>query len=228
VPTRLWVEGGTIGELTVDRCILGPIRTRGSGKIETLQITDSILQAIPMGLSDTVTSPPQDSAVVASPPEPSLTNLVLELEDGEVRLSRCTVMGQLRVHRLQVSECILHDLARVDDIQNGCVRFTAWAQGSQLPRQYESVQIPPEAALFVSTDFGQPGFGQLLATADANIIVTATVAGASQTTILAGAQDGAEMGAFAREKNPVKERSLLIKYEEFMPAGLIPVPVYVT
>ena len=47
-------------------------------------------------------------------------------------------------------------------------------------------------------------------------------------TIAAGAQNGAEMGAFAREMNPIKERGLLIKYQEFMPAGLVAVLVYVT
>jgi len=36
------------------------------------------------------------------------------------------------------------------------------------------------------------------------------------------------MGAFASEKNPIKERGLLIKYQEYLPAGLIPVLVYVT
>jgi len=46
--------------------------------------------------------------------------------------------------------------------------------------------------------------------------------------ISAGAEDGSEMGAFARDKNPIKERGLLIKYQEFMPAGLVPVIVYVT
>ena len=36
------------------------------------------------------------------------------------------------------------------------------------------------------------------------------------------------MGAFSREKNPIKQRSLLIKYDEFMPLGLTPVVVHVT
>ena len=36
------------------------------------------------------------------------------------------------------------------------------------------------------------------------------------------------MGAYARDKNPIKERSLLIKYQEFMPLGLVPVIIYVT
>jgi hypothetical protein len=36
------------------------------------------------------------------------------------------------------------------------------------------------------------------------------------------------MGVFAREKGPIKERSLRIKYAEFMPLGLTPVLIYVT
>jgi hypothetical protein len=42
------------------------------------------------------------------------------------------------------------------------------------------------------------------------------------------AEDGAEMGAFWRDKNSIKERSLLIKYQEYMPIGLAPVLIYVT
>ena len=36
------------------------------------------------------------------------------------------------------------------------------------------------------------------------------------------------MGAFARDLNPIKVRGLLIKYQEYMPAGLVPVLIYVT
>ena len=103
-----------------------------------------------------------------------------------------------------------------------------WADGSVLPRKYESVRIPPGAPVFTSTDVGQPGFGQLLPTADSAILPAADATGAPQNTISEGAEDGSEMGAFAREKNPIKERGLLIKYQEFMPAGLVPVVVYVT
>jgi hypothetical protein len=60
-------------------------------------------------------------------------------------------------------------------------------------------------------------------------ILPATDPGATpQNTISAGAEDGSEMGAFAREMNAIKERSLLIKFQEFMPAELAPVVIYVT
>ena len=88
--------------------------------------------------------------------------------------------------------------------------------------------IAPGASLFTSTDFGQPGYGQLLPTVDAAILPAAGPATPAVPTIAAGAQDGSEMGAFARDMNPIKVRGLLIKYQEYMPAGLVPVLVYVT
>ncbi len=152
----------------------------------------------------------------------ALAQPALALAAGEADLSRCTVLGRLFVHRLQASECILDEFGVVDDSQHGCVRFTAWAQGSVLPRQYESVRISDRSPIFTSRQFAQPGYSQLAASADAAIL------GPAGSTILAGAQNGSEMGAFARDNNPIKDRSLLIKYQEYMPLGLVPVLVHVT
>ena len=152
----------------------------------------------------------------------ALAQAALGLGAGEADLSRCTVLGRMFVHRLEASECILDEFSVVDDTQHGCVRFSAWAQGSVLPRQYESVEISDQSPIFTSRQFGQPGYGQLLASADASILEP------ESATLLAGAADGSEMGAFARDKNPIKDRSILIKYQEYMPLGLVPVLVHVT
>ncbi|MGO9935480.1 MAG: hypothetical protein ACLPV8_27225 [Steroidobacteraceae bacterium] len=216
-PTRLWIEA-TVEMMIIGNSITGPIQTRNGGAIQTLCISNSILQAIPGSAAGGLQSP-------LSPPE-SAADAALLLTAGDASLSRCTVLGQVIVHRLEVSESILQDLASVDDTQHGCVRFTAWSQGSVLPSKYESVQIPAQAPIFTSTEFGAPGYCQLLATADAQIAPDTTLA--TQNTISAGAQDGSEMGAFAREQNPIKQRGLLIKYQEYMPAGLIPVIIDVT
>jgi hypothetical protein len=197
-PTHLWVEG-TVRSLVLDRCIAGPVRTRNSGLIEQLSIRDSIVQALPLPSA-----------------EPAL-----EMHEGVIELSRSTILGQVQAHQFDASECILDELAIVDDTQHGCVRFTAWSNGSSIPRQYESVKVSPRSALFTSREFGAPGYAQLLATADSAIL-------SPPGTIVAGAQDGSEMGAFAREKNPIKERSLLIKFDEFMPLGIVPVIIHVT
>ena len=151
-----------------------------------------------------------------------LAHSALALASGKADLQRCTSLGPLFVHHLEASECILDEFSVVEDAQHGCVRFSAWADGSVLPRQYESVRTPAHSAIFVSRQFGQPGYAQLLPTADSVVLDPAG------GTILQGAENGSEMGAFAREKNSIKERSLLIKYREFMPIGLVPVLVRVT
>jgi len=152
----------------------------------------------------------------------AIGQLAISLPAGTLSLTRSTVLGRLFAHRLQASECILDDWSRVEDTQHGCVRFTAWATGSVLPQQFESAEVSPRGPLFGSRQFGEPDYAQLLPTADRAVVAPAGA------TILQGAENGSEMGAFGREKSAIKERSLLIKYQEFMPLGLVPVIVHVT
>ncbi len=192
--TRLSIRG-RVRLLEIERCITGPILTErapdGSrGLVESVAVRDSIVQGA------------------------DYEALAISLSTGQVALSRCTVLGWAQVHRLDASECILHDFVGVDDCQHGCVRFSAYSTGSVLPRQYESVPERPRAGLFASREFGRPEYAQLLATAS--------------SAIAGGAEDGSEMGAFSREKSAVKERSLLIKYQEYLPLGLEPVVIHVT
>lgn len=188
-PTRLRITG-KIHALEIDRSILGPIEIEGGGRIEHLVIRQSIVQA-------------------ARPGEIAIADT-----GGEVVLSRTTLLGPATLHRLDASECILHDTVTVVDRQHGCVRFSAYAEGSDLPRRYHSVAIRAGEALFCSRAFGRPDYAQLLETAGA--------------AIAEGAEDGSEIGAFWRERTAIKRRSLLIKYQEYMPLGLEPVVVHVT
>ncbi len=222
-PTRLVIEA-TVTTLAVDRSILGPVLTRayspaadppaasppsganGAGAVETTTISNSIVQAL-SGVTN-------DAALAFS--------------DGVVNLSRCTVLGRVVAHRLQASECILRELALVDNQQDGCVRFSAVVPEGRLPKSYECVLIYDGAPLFVSTEFGNPAYAQLSATADSQIRPPQSSTTSQQNTILAGAADGSEMGAYARDKNPIRARALLLKMQEYMPAGLVPVVVNVT
>ena len=131
------------------------------------------------------------------------------------------MLGRALLHHLDASEVILDDLTFVEDSQSGCVRFSAWSTGSIIPRHYESVEIAPRSPLFTTRVFGQPGYAQLQQNADC------TVLDPPGGVILTGAQNGSEMGTFSDQKNAIKERSLLIKYQEFMPLGLVPVIIYV-
>ena len=195
-PVHLWIEA-RIGTLSLERCIAGPIRRRNGGAVEQLTATDSIIQAIPTGASD---------------------DYALQTELGTASLARTTVLGPAAVHRLDASECILDDVAIAEDTQHGCVRFSAYAQGSALHAPYRSVMVPPRGPVFVSRRFGTPSYARLRRLAD-----TAIVAPQTGDTILGGAQNGAEMGAFAGEGITLKKRGLAIKFEEYAPLGVYPV-----
>jgi hypothetical protein len=323
--TRIWIEAdpsavagapGAIGQLLVDHCVLGPIRTRNGGAVETIAISDSIVQGIAPSTGATALSAsdvydPQLLAKALGSADPlsallfaglpaaaqkavtkydggplsaaarnaivaglnsligggasiysaaaflgialapdaaallaegaaadiaalnralleaaypvALSAAALALSEGTAELTRVTVMGRTFVHRLQASDTILADFTVAEDAQDGCVRFSAVSMGSSVPRQYCSVTIATGAALFTSSAFGEPGYGQLLETAD-----RAIVSGTADVTITAGADTGSEMGALSSELAPIKERGLLIKYGEYMPLGLTPVVVHVT
>lgn len=138
----------------------------------------------------------------------------------DVSIERTTVLGQLYAHRLSASESILYGFAVAEDAQDGCLRFTAYVDGSAVHQPYESVTIADRAAVFVTVRFGQPEYAQLALLADREIL--------AGDSIREGAKNGSEMGAFSRELYAVKERGLRIKLDEFMPIGLTPVLVYVT
>ncbi len=196
VPTTVWIEG-SVASLVVERCLTGPIRTRAAGFVETLTVTDSVVQG--------------------------LVAPAIALDAGLVRLTRTTVLGRARVHELECSESILHDVVGVENAQSGCVRFSAWSSGSQLPRRYESVEIAAGAPVMVSRRYGEWGYAQLSDGADAAIRSANT---SGTPSLLSGSRDGSEMGAYCRELAAVKDRSLLIKAREYLPVGLAPVLVH--
>jgi hypothetical protein len=326
-PTTIWIEGnaaagaGTpnaITALAADNCVLGPVRTRNGGSVESVTITDTIVQGLatppPAGsalssddvydpqllagvlgsawppaqqifellpataqsaVHDGATGTPSASAVEAilaglngliagdsllTVSAPALAGLAMDpelaeaigpgagadvaavnrallqaafpvalapaalaFEAGSVSLERVTVMGASFVHRLSASDSILSDFTVAQDGQDGCVRYSAVSAGSATPRQFSCAQIAPGSALFTSTAFGEPGYGQLLETVD-----SAIASAAPGVTISAGAENSSEMGAYCNCLAPVKENGLLVKYAEYMPLGLAPVIVHVT
>jgi hypothetical protein len=189
---------GHVKRLVVTSSILGGIVTAADGVVEHLDMQDSIVQSV------------------------ERAQQAVSLSQGEALVNRCTILGRARFHQLYASEVILYGAILVDNQQDGCLRFSAWVVGepdpdplvSTVPRPYESVALDAATPLFASTRFGDPHYAQLSQSAPQEI--------------RGGASDGSEMGAFASLKNPIKERSLLIKYHEFMPFGLVPVVLYAT
>jgi len=319
-PAAQAAQASSIETLLVDHCVLGPIRTRFGGAVQTLTVTDSIVQGLPTQSSLAVYDPamlaagllagelsptstaagflPSAAILAANPPlqsaleayvaqSPSdqrsglptvvltalqstvsgmsffnaarfaaadlspevkwlsgvagldaagraalnlgllqdcypvaLAPAAIALAGGELQLSRVTVLGRIAAERLWANDSILAGFTAVSDTQQGCMRFSASSCGSFIPRAYESVEIAPRAPIFTSDAYGEPGYGQLLETADAAI----TGAGSIST----GAETGAEMGAFSADLNTLREQGLLVKYAEYMPLGLAPVIIHVT
>jgi len=327
-PCRIFVEAdpaaaaderGSIRRLRLDHCILGPVRTRLSGSVETITVTDSIIQGLPAtagprftaadvfdpvllaasllaedplsaallaalpdravqalrgyharrparqrglppavlsGLNDLVAGPslydPDLLADVRISPETTeraagqrradtarraadnrrlleeafpvaLGTAALAVADASVLLDRVTVIGRVAAHRLRAADSIVTGFAGVDDRQDGWVRTSAYALGSAIPAPDQSAVITAGAPIFASDRYGQPGYAQLLETADSAII-----GGDAGASICAGAGNGSELGAFCANLSPVREQALLIKYAEYMPLGLTPVIVHVT
>jgi hypothetical protein len=147
----------------------------------------------------------------------ALADLALGFSEGTVSLQRCTIMGPSVTHRLAASECVFDSIAQVEDPQHGCVRFSAIVNGSNLHAPYRCVTISPKAALLQTTLFSRPEYARLRPDADNTIIAP------SGGTILGGAQNGAEMGAYGGELIALRKRGLAIKFEEFMPISQSPV-----
>jgi hypothetical protein len=159
-------------------------------------------------------------------------------------LRRVTLLGAVHVHRLDLaSEVIFTGPVIAERTGEGCVRFSFVPRtpGTRVPRRYhcqpdlaltarakelgkasEAGLTPAERALvanrvrpvFTSVRYGDPGYGQLGA--------------GCPTEITTGAEDGSEMGAFARLRQPQRETNLRIRLDEYLPFGLHPALIYVT
>ena len=162
-------------------------------------------------------SPPFFSPPLLSPPAaPGAADLAAQT----VQLERVTVLGRIRCDVLHGSECLLDDIAVVDDQQAGCIRFSRYERGSVLPRRFQCVPsnaqldvcdpllrcLPP---VFNSRRFGRPDYAQLAA--------------ACPPAMLTASEVGAEVGAFADLLNTIRLENLDRKLHEFLPVGLAPI-----
>ena len=132
------------------------------------------------------------------------------------------MLGQISCEVLKASECLLDEIAVVEDQQSGCVRFTRFERGSILPRRFQC--IPDDATaqtcgqaprclapLFNSRLFGNPAYGQL--------------APNGPREIMTASENHSEIGAFAASQNTIRLLNLNTKLREFMPVGLTAVAI---
>ena len=217
----------TGASLTIDHSIVGPIRVNQNDlEAEPLRIDvrDSILDATH-----------RTNAAISST-ENSIAPALLSLR-------RCTVLGALRTHAIQLAEnSIVTGPVTVARRQIGCMRFCYVPENSRTPKRFhcqpdqaESLlreakakeHLPPEelASLLaaerrrvqpelLSERFGTPDFCRL--------------AGRTAPEILAGAEDESEMGVFHNLFQAQREANLRARLEEYTPAGMNAVIIFAT
>jgi len=188
-PIFLSIES-RISELVIDASILGGITVAPGGLVEKLTMRSSIVHS-----TDLVGHP-----------------VALSQGKGELDIRGCTVIGGLHAHRIEASELLCTGLITVDDVQAGCIRFSAFPPSSVVPRAYRTQPLTDPRSLFTSLRFGDPGYAQLSSVAP--------------EAIARGGDDGTEIGAFHALLNPIKFDSLRAKVDELLPFGLI--PLYLT
>lgn len=132
-------------------------------------------------------------------------SVALTAADGEIHLDRSTVFGAVDCRVIHASETIFEKTVTVTDRFHGCVRYSRVTSDSVLPRIHRVVK---DAALkFVSLDRHNPAHARLGPDADRRI--------------LAGAEDGGEMGAFHEFQLALRYEGYRRRLEESTPAGLM-------
>jgi hypothetical protein len=183
-----------------------------------VRVEKSILGAI--RTSEFVTSNLSDSIVDAT----SRTRTAYSALDGQggggdLTMTGCTVIGKVHatLFNLVSNTIFWAGLATgdtwaapliVDRKQEGCVRFTFLPRQAITPRRFECVEQKPGVPqpLFFSLRYGDAPFAKLLTATD--------------DAIRRGADDGGEMGAFHFVLAPLRETDLLVRLQEYVPAGL--------
>ena len=138
---------------------------------------------------------------------------------GDLTMTGCTVIGKVHATLLDLISNTLFwaGLATgdtwpapliADRKQEGCVRFSFLPPHAITPRRFKCVEQGPGVAqpLFFSLRYGDPPYVKLLTATD--------------DAIRRGADDGGEMGAFHFVLAPLRETDLLVRLQEYFPAGL--------
>ncbi|MFL6672238.1 MAG: hypothetical protein ACJ8LG_02980 [Massilia sp.] len=196
----------TSAALTIAHSIVGTILVTADEVMRdpvSIDVSDSIVDATGSAL-DALASPDGGPAFAV------------------LRIARCTAIGALRVHALELAEnAILLGEVRSARRQLGCVRFCYVAPGSRTPRRFhcqpdlvrqaaaaedadrEGLRVQPR---FTSTRYGNPGYCQLHP--------------ACAGEIRGGADDESEMGVFHDLYQPQREANLRVRLSEYSPAAM--------
>src|SRR5262249_52909034 len=99
---------GRVHRLVIEQSIVGPIFVAGSGIIDELVLTDSIITAAPRAAPD---SDGRQAAIV--------------VPIGVVDMKRTTVLGDVHGDVITATDCLVTGMVVAADVQHSCFRFSA-------------------------------------------------------------------------------------------------------
>jgi len=124
--------------------------------------------------------------------------------------ARVTIAGRVGIAEAEISESILTGAAVAQERFGGCVRYSLVGPGSLLPRRHRVLELDanglPVTAPFESRDRRDPAWLRLDPDGDARV--------------LAGAEDGGEIGAFHAAQHRELFAGVARRLAEHTPAGL--------
>jgi len=134
---------------------------------------------------------------------------------------RCTVLGEVRVGRLTAADSIFTGQVQARYQQSDSVRYSYLPPGSVTPPRY---RCQPDLVL-ASPDAGDPGQAEHRVRPRFRDLVYGAPGYADldpdcATEIRAGAESGAEMGAFAGRLSPQRDAALRSALDEYLPYGM--------
>lgn len=230
-----WISSGTaldvratsaVGQVTVEGFVLvGGIALDGASDAATIRSCSQapsagvrsatsklLLEASSIGPVETAGDVSATDSILHHPearPGRTAGKLAL-LAPNAATLDSTTVLGEMDVGVLSASNSLLLGDYAVVNQMHSCIRFSRHEATSSGVPTYRSTRMVP---IFVSLDFGSPGYGMLHPS--------------TAREVRAGAERGREMGAFFAADIPLKEQNVRIKMAEYAPAGIEVVPVRV-
>lgn len=216
-----------LARLTVSHCTLLPgaapaLQVNGKNGALRVELARSICGAVllqsPIAALDVAES------LVVRP-----AGVAVDAAGTPLTLNGCTVFGAVQAMELTADGTIVTGDAQIERRQTGCVRFSWTGPGSRTPRRFHCQpdlalrQAPAAQAAtlvarlvpaFTSLELTHPAFAQL--SRDCPL------------EIRAGAEDGAEMGAFRFLRQPQREANLRAGLDEYLRLGLEAGLIFVT
>jgi hypothetical protein len=224
----LTVEAGNLQTLGLSHSTITPdggltVLSAGTAGNDNSALTVNLYRSIcgPIAVNAGVTALNTVDCIVTSGPASSATAAAITAASAPIRLQTTTVFGTTSADVIAASDSLFTGPGTATRQQTGCVRYCYMPAGSQTAQRYA---CQPDLALaavpasqrgsvlarvtpqFTSTEFGQPAYAHL--------------ALRCAVEIAAGADNGAEMGAFNFLQQPQRLANLQTALAEYLRFGL--------